>query len=212
MDWSTRAGLEKHKLQCKYLRMIFQISVLTNYLSTSRNSTISRLLLLPAEIRNKIFAYALGGTRIHVTHTRVGRTYQYHITSKIYPLPDSLTVSSSGPASTEVSDTYSVVAFPWFRLHKHALPLVCRQLYAEAATLVYTHNKFSFSNEQTMYAWHRKRQSISAQLYAVSSIIAGYLLLSSGYVPGKCSLPTLFPNLNELRVENGLEQVCHPPF
>jgi hypothetical protein len=88
---------------------------------------------LPAELRNKIFADALGGYDIlfHAIHA------DYNSSTDIYTRVRSTIVPSNGEEKGFIKPTFQ-------------LPRVCRQLYAETALLPYTLNHFKF-NEQWLY-------------------------------------------------------------
>lgn len=53
------------------------------------------------------------------------------------------------------------------------LPRVCRQIYAETATMVYSENCFAFRNRSSMYRWLNKR--LPAQCGAIRYLMQPYL-------------------------------------
>ncbi|KAJ8112266.1 hypothetical protein OPT61_g5329 [Boeremia exigua] len=103
----------------------------------------SPLLRLPAEIRNTIFEIA---------------TYEYEKIGLYFNRKGNY--SRSG-YSTRVQKSMS----------KHAaftLPQVCRQIYAETATLIYRVNTFSFATHRGLKKWISKR--LPAELEAVEHL------------------------------------------
>ncbi|KAH6864799.1 hypothetical protein BKA58DRAFT_471995 [Alternaria rosae] len=121
---------------------------------TTRNMTQSPLLRLPGELRNKIFAYAVGG---HVILAKLVTLYEpnfaerleFCLTTTVQPKPpkeprnrgyhgshhiysgDSLDVFLPGNTSQRVSRIFTVGR-------------VCRQIYTETALLQYKTNCFHF--------------------------------------------------------------------
>ncbi|KAF2846853.1 hypothetical protein T440DRAFT_220784 [Plenodomus tracheiphilus IPT5] len=90
-----------------------------------KNSKIF-LLSLPAEIRNRIFKYTLGGNIVWCTITRC------HV------------VIRTGPPRRYIIDT------------EHALLRVCRQIYVETALLPFSTNDFGFIPRQPVQVlWQR---------------------------------------------------------
>jgi hypothetical protein len=100
-------------------------------------------LRLPAEIRNKIFEYALGGNLIEIVHTKRS-SLAFKVISK--------TSSSEVKAHLLLS-----------------LLTVCRQIYYETATLAYSCNSFSFDDGDVLQEWCQGRKR--AQLDAVETIV-----------------------------------------
>jgi hypothetical protein len=117
-------------------------AVTDHYLSTMTNATSSRLLLLPPELRNMIYKYALTPKRAN----RVGLYYNRR--SRI---------SRSGYSAYAHKDIAQELAV--------ALPRVCRQIYTETATMLYHENRFAFGREESMRKWLSKR--IRAQREAI---------------------------------------------
>ncbi|KAF2662775.1 hypothetical protein K491DRAFT_709439 [Lophiostoma macrostomum CBS 122681] len=106
---------------------------------TKRNAE-TPLLRLPAEIRNRIFEFALGGNIIDI-HKRRGT-------------PRGAFALRSGP-STNVRMLLGVLE-------------VCRQIYHEAPTIPYSYNIFGFYNRDSFPEWCQGRKK--AQLDAVRTI------------------------------------------
>ncbi|KAF2035785.1 hypothetical protein EK21DRAFT_106629 [Setomelanomma holmii] len=91
-----------------------------------RNQKVSSLLRLPAELRNEIYGYALGGNEIHFTYDgwyHEFRTYYYNIDHE----------SFEGAAK-----------------YCPDLIEVCRQIHEEARTLPFERNNFDIDRNQTM--------------------------------------------------------------
>ncbi|KAI4648275.1 hypothetical protein J4E93_004687 [Alternaria ventricosa] len=111
------------------------------YLKIARqNQRNSPLLRLPAEIRNLIFGYALGGRTFHISHN----IYQ------------DVTKNTNVSKNTSVS--------------KNALALlaVCRQVFAETALLPFSSNTFSAIHPQVFNMWIEDFPSVFAE--AVTSV------------------------------------------
>ena len=105
-------------------------------LSAQRNARDSPLLRLPAEIRNMIFRYAVGGNEIHVQRAFVYRT------SKKWR--DNSNSYWHGRA-THLGDRRLKALAQGTAFH---FPEVCRQIYAETATLAYAINTFILPSSQ----------------------------------------------------------------
>jgi len=98
------------------------LSWLTIIFRVRNNSVDSPLLSLPAEIRLKIWDYAIGGMRIYL---KDGHGVEYSI-----------------DGATETHD---------FDLNRQfALPRVCRQIYSETGANFYRFNVFSFEDHETL--------------------------------------------------------------
>ncbi|CAG5173409.1 uncharacterized protein ALTATR162_LOCUS7626 [Alternaria atra] len=104
--------------------------------AAQRNARNSPLLRLPAEIRNMIFRYAVGGNEIHVQRAFVYRT------SKKWR--DNSNSYWHGRA-THLGDRRLKALAQGTAFH---LPEVCRQIYAETATLSYATNTFILPSSQ----------------------------------------------------------------
>ncbi|KNG47733.1 hypothetical protein TW65_05538 [Stemphylium lycopersici] len=104
-----------------------------------RNSTESPLLRFPGEIRSKIWQFALGYQQIDIFDKSGGQIWHVKPSHDARPIAGSTTNSQSS-----VKPTF-------------ALPRVCRQIYVEAAAIIYTLNTFSFSSQQTLDGFIRHR-------------------------------------------------------
>lgn len=156
----------------------------------------SPLLALPAEIRNKIFALALGGHEItitagHKSFDKKTRLYTYVLTQTALPL--------SGVISGFVKPTFQ-------------LPRVSRQVYAETAILPYSLNTFKFTGHVNkrvgkhrglgycaMDCWLDHR--IPAQIKAIASLVVDdqyFYRYSEGRRP---AFKNRFPALQTLIVD-----------
>jgi len=101
--------------------------------SSIANSTNSPLLQLPAETRTMIFKYA-----VRPTYGWIGLYFnRQNLISRSH--------SSVQGHKSELKD---------IAVH---LPVVCRQVYAETVTLIYSHNCFAFQSESSMKLWLDKR-------------------------------------------------------
>jgi hypothetical protein len=109
-------------------------NLLANFYRAKRNSLKSPLLRLPAELRNKIFAFALGGHDITIYSTIYSTTscLMDHTFGKDF-------LSYTAVSSDKEAQGFVKPAFQ--------LPRVCRQIYSETATLAYVLNTFKFDRE-----------------------------------------------------------------
>ncbi|KAL1603566.1 hypothetical protein SLS60_005154 [Paraconiothyrium brasiliense] len=121
-----------------------------------RNATESPLLRLPAEIRNCIFKYALGGDTIEVART-FDCDVPHHKESKAMPM------------CPQCRGYFDAVPFPLIQ--------VCRMVYAETAILGYALNTFAFcdgfSGIRAMLKWVPKQ--LHAHIEVISSIRIGLM-------------------------------------
>lgn len=106
-------------------------------LSSTKSNSESPLLRLPAEIRNSIWEYALGGNIRDLTYFKRDR--------KRY---------------TEWLIAMSSASFPE---HSHALLSTCRQIYAETALLTFSTNEFRFRSKTT-FKWTRDLSKVQKDL------------------------------------------------
>ncbi|KAI1588449.1 hypothetical protein Ptr902_10639 [Pyrenophora tritici-repentis] len=113
----------------------------------SLNATQSRLLSLPAEVRNKIFEYAIGDYDIYIsaynarathTHETVLGTVYRKTTQHSYRMVTIMLPHGTPFRRAHPNDTLPALC----------LPQVCRQLYAETAILPYTLNHFKFCDSE----------------------------------------------------------------
>jgi hypothetical protein len=131
----------------------------------------SPLFRLPPEIRNMIFEIAIYKPPKMTLHFNWFSRY-----------------SSSGYSSYIHKKSYASVGFN--------LRLVCRQAYAETATLMYRLNKFSFTKRKALKKWLSKR--LPAELEAIE-----HLELLEGDAPERTRLfqelkSSLCPNIRTL--------------
>jgi len=105
--------------------------------STYRNAQTSRLLRLPAELRNKIYGYVLGGKSI--------------LLKSSYPDCVAEVMDYLAPDSSLLYERYMLV-----RGYLNIL-LSCRQIYGEAQRLPFTLNTFRHGgNRRQISAWFTK--------------------------------------------------------
>lgn len=113
--------------------------------SSIGNATNSPLLQLPGEIRNMIFKYA-----VLSDDGWIALIFNRHNF-----------ISRSGPSTQACKDQTSSIAM--------RLPLVCRQIYSETATLFYSVNCFAFESDDMMLKWLAKR--LLAQREAIRTLM-----------------------------------------
>jgi hypothetical protein len=142
---------------------------------TALNSTDSPLLRLPAELRNKIYAYAVGGYVIYVLDLRWGDplvTPEIRLClSKLFRLSGPLIRTPRDETAYRDGSEESTHR----SLHKckvvskiQNLSLVCRQIAAESSLFPFKYNTFKFDGQQTLEAF-AQRLSLP-QLCAVQTI------------------------------------------
>lgn len=161
-----------------------------------RNSVESPLLALPAEIRNKIFEYTLGGQHIHILtdaykddpgkldaagvptanggHNNRYRRFEQIASSFyncVYPLQSlqwrkSLTPKAQNNVGNR-SDPDDVWVIEPSKAHMTMVPAVCRQIYNETKSMSYARNEFSFQDEFTMRDWINKRAPAQKRMLEV---------------------------------------------
>ena len=150
--------------------------------SVQRNAKYSPLLRLPGEIRNKIWAFAMGGHYIDVHEVVQFRTVE------------SIWVRTGFRAQPNLGDKASQPS----GFH---LPEVCRQIYSETATLGYKLNTFILDLDGCGFSAKWVDSLLPAQTNAMTSVVPKCVSFES-YVasPYVESLRTTFPNLNRIEV------------
>jgi hypothetical protein len=125
--------------------------------SAKRNSTISPLLRLPGEIRNRIWQYALGYHQIDIG---------YYGFKRSWPIGPTLDVRSLRPAQH----------FPrTFVRPNFALSRVCRQVYVESSAFIYTLNTFRFNNCTAIDRWVKSLALGQKRLVASIDVPSDYM-------------------------------------
>ena len=193
--------------------------------STTRNMTQSPLLRLPGELRNKIFAYAVGGHIITVTRVPPYESsessddeddldsiryedddsyerLEFRLATATQPkLPNHLAyyfnggVISDGSLQGHGSSRVSSI---------FTVGRVCRQIYTETALLQYKTNYFHFEVPGFTYVF--VKQLTSEQLHAIPAISIGDGYLSQEMFGSACFVtPELW------RLFRGLRKVCLVP-
>ncbi|KAH5409330.1 hypothetical protein HBI46_172550 [Parastagonospora nodorum] len=166
---------------------------------TTANATDSPLLCLPAEIRNMIFQYA----SVPDFPNWIGCYFNArHLISR------STTSTRAHP------DHLKQLAI--------SLPRVCRQIYAETATLIYSENCFAFQNETAMNKWLDKR--LIAQREAIRWMLLPYRVYERQIFDGNDwtlkrerqniagRARTICPNLVEMEEDDWLDEcLCASP-
>ena len=148
--------------------------------STKSNSD-SPLLRLPAEIRNCIWEYALGGNIRDLTIFRRDR--------KCY---------------TEWLIAMSRASFPQ---HSHALLSTCRQIYAETALLTFSTNEFRFRSKTT-FKWTRDLSKVQKDIiHTVHFVRHSWNNVlehgEQGFLSAREFPIDIFPNLEHIVIEMG---------
>ncbi|ORY05074.1 hypothetical protein BCR34DRAFT_572310 [Clohesyomyces aquaticus] len=166
-----------------------------------RNAVESPLLRIPPEVRSKIYEYVLGGLDVHVETTwrrkidRHGSGSRSRFDADLYFSDPSYRTTSSGFPATRSQDI-AHPGLPWSRLSD--VPRICRQIYAETATLVYSLSTFCVPFGREILNWHEVL--LPAQREAIKSITLGfwaYWYLQSGQ---QRVLKRLFPGLQRIVV------------
>jgi hypothetical protein len=114
--------------------------------SMDKNSAQSPLLKLPAELRNKIFAYAMGNYDVYI------EALNKNISDRLQTLDDGTCQYYRAYLDCRLVTTilphgedYHPAA-PGDDLPNFSLPRVCRRSYCETSLLPYTLNQFKFLN------------------------------------------------------------------
>ncbi|KAH9868438.1 hypothetical protein J1614_007510 [Plenodomus biglobosus] len=124
------------------------------------NQTNSPLLQLPAEVRGKIFEYALGGNTIKIGYEtyRTTPTYEKPKTSvPIFKYGCTVYHRRTNPFKLQESSK-EIVAKCYSPLNN-----ICRQLYTETATLPYKLNVIAFSSATVMLNFLYQEDRLSRQ-------------------------------------------------
>jgi hypothetical protein len=178
------------------------------------NSAQSPLLKLPAELRNKIFAYAMGNYDVYIEPFNKTK------------LLKSRTLDDGGHECYTAYVDYRLVttilphgedyrpAAPGDDLPNFSLPRVCRQLYGETSLLPYTLNHFKFlhrryrglgknsgkysgpGNYNTLDLWLERRLPVHVQV--MSSIAPPLHYISNYYSGMRPAFSSRFPGLQKL--------------
>ncbi|KAF1911610.1 hypothetical protein BDU57DRAFT_95101 [Ampelomyces quisqualis] len=146
-----------------------------------RNSTNSPLLKLPGEIRNKIWMFAQGYHRIDIGKRSRKRSWPIGLTLAIYPMN----------AATHFPRTFVKPTF--------ALSRVCRQIYVEASSYIYTLNTFGFDGFASFDRWAKDRALGQARLITSINMPYDYThLYRRGF---RTSFRRKFPNIKRIGVD-----------
>ncbi|KAF2132950.1 hypothetical protein P153DRAFT_333723 [Dothidotthia symphoricarpi CBS 119687] len=130
----------------------------------SRNSQESLLLRLPGEIRNIIWTYAVGGHLINIRDPY----YRKRLSMKSGYHASPLSISAQSPLLHQyVSPTFK-------------LPQVCRQIYCESSSLIYTQNCFAFGSLRAIDNWIKNRPLGQKRLVTSIDVPFEYMRLYYG--------------------------------
>ncbi|KAF1997469.1 hypothetical protein P154DRAFT_524799 [Amniculicola lignicola CBS 123094] len=162
----------------------------------ARNSRESRLLNLPAEIRNKIFKLAIGGHHVHIednmdlsqtnpTHAKFEQNRQRNKMG----LEKHMYLTFTNPIGVGTAGFYHhLYPLDWITYYEDNsfryrlkpsyqflanLPAVCRQIYDETNFIMYSHNEFSFQGKMVMNTWLAYR--VPAQKQALTCLWVSWL-------------------------------------
>ncbi|KAF2118338.1 hypothetical protein BDV96DRAFT_382848 [Lophiotrema nucula] len=145
-----------------------------------RNVEESFLLRLPAEIRNHIFQYVLGGQKVAIHSPSY---YRPHGTEE---------KGDSDFAISQFKDPYIVLERAR-SIRPVEVLVTCRQIYSETVLLPFALNTFSFTSE--MEVLDIKHKVFEAQLHAVTAVqfcaIRGALQNQDGRIKAMSYLPSL---------------------
>jgi hypothetical protein len=161
-------------MTCKVSRDFFATSKLTAH-SSRRNQISSPPLRLPAELRNKVYEYALGGWDIHI---------QYGGTSIVDESQQETDKDNSKAGLVDSKQRMcaacwpaSDVERPCITAHKAVLnlPSVCRQLNAETKMLPFTlNNEFSLDDQSLRKFYHRLHEAQRSRLTKLRIFLVDY--------------------------------------
>ncbi|KAF2118563.1 hypothetical protein BDV96DRAFT_390467 [Lophiotrema nucula] len=155
------------------------------------NSVSSPLLRLPGELRNKIWYYAAEDTEVYVTFHKKPTSKSRHRPAEVI----NGEVRQNGHHTTIDQSIF-------------CLPQVCRQVYAETATLAYARSKFTFPADcyQTLCGFSSHLNT--AQRKSIACVQPGsctfeiYYSERYGHYYG-CEFRYLFPGLRTMIVSQG---------
>jgi hypothetical protein len=189
-----------------------------DFRSSKKNSTTSPLLTLPAEIRNKIFSYAVGGYDICIKALDMKAT-----TESSHGISTSPQVRKQKRVTTIIlpKGTDFRRARDGDDLPALALPLACRQLYTETSLLPYMLNCFALvgdfwlsveSDIKYSRSWYNTfdfwtQQRTPAQLKAITSLAAPHSSISKWLDGRRPAFCTVFPGLKYLDLRMGLYEM-----
>ncbi|KAF2831595.1 hypothetical protein CC86DRAFT_463452 [Ophiobolus disseminans] len=196
----------------KYRNGLLNLKAPARYMSiTKTNSITSPLLALPAEIRNKIFGYVMGGYDIYImasNQTSEFKTITFNDGSKHarHVFEKNRILTTILPKDTEYRSAEDGDQLP-----NLCLPRVCRQLYMETALLPYVLNHFKFvgyltkttggkystrGGYSTMDVWSQLRKP--AQLQAITSIAPTLYYLHNYLLGDRPGFRKRFPALKHV--------------
>jgi hypothetical protein len=127
----------------------------------SKNQAGSPFLCLPAQVRNTIYEYALGGKTILIDYETYRNTYKgnkLRISTPIFKYH--CTVYDKKPFNP-----FGKVKLPYLKSCLSFTPLnnVCRQLYRETAVLPYKLNLICFGSHNIMFNFLFREQRLARQ-------------------------------------------------
>ncbi|KAF1925336.1 uncharacterized protein M421DRAFT_13816, partial [Didymella exigua CBS 183.55] len=145
-----------------------------------QNSLNSPLLLLPGEIRNKIWKLALGDHRVDIQ--------------------DLINEKPIDTFHNERARYSHTLCPPGFIRPTFQLPRVCRQIYVEASPYVYMLNTFTFHNMATFDRWIKNRCIGQRRLVTSLDVPCTYArLYRSGF---RKPFVSKFPNITRIGIDN----------
>ncbi|KAF2856745.1 hypothetical protein T440DRAFT_462971 [Plenodomus tracheiphilus IPT5] len=138
------------------------------------NQTNSPLLQLPAEVRTKIFEYALGGNTIHIDYETYRTTSKMHKPKTSVPIfKYRCTVYDRRTNPFKMQSPQETVT-----THYCTLNNICRQFYIETAHLPYKLNMISFGSASIMFNFLYQEQRLSRkQRDAITELVLPDVLL-----------------------------------
>ena len=172
-----------------------------------RNKALSPFLKLPAEIRQIIYEYALGGRCILVKHKphKWNRRQKDGTTAWVYTIKGGFHCTTYD----EQVNPFTVAAFPsnapaerrGFRL----LSPVCRQLYQETATLPFELNVLAFENSYVLNRYIVKERRLSLPLRrAIRTLFVQRMMISKSVEKYIGGIHKLYVNSNHCVLEYDL--------